>query len=416
MWGRSTIFFPALTFRRVHQAQIIAPPRTLLDSVIACSPSSATSSDASISISPTEAAKALIRAYYQEPGHFIAAAVVLSMLAAVAAGLRFWTRLKHKQGLRADDWCILPAVLLTIGQGICLIYGAAVKVLATTTVLTPEMAKNPLAAHTDQIVLMSKVEFAHMLMLPPILGLVKLSFLFFYVRLFVVDKTGKTRIVLSVMIALIIMWIVAFFFAKLFECRLKFWAIWGSPIDLMRECIRTFQLNYAFCITDFITDVLVIFFPIPMIWRLKLSRRKKFATSAIFLLGIVAVAASLTRLVITAKIVTDGFNPDSDEIPRVTITTYLYWGMVECGLGVVAACLPSLSFLAKFLSFETIWTSITSVFSNHPQDSPRYGSSDGRRGDDLEARKSSSTSRVTLFQGESLAMEDLAPRKRTDNV
>lgn len=56
----------------------------------------------------------LSRAYYHKPGHFVAAAVVLSVLAILAAAFRFWARLKHKQGLRADDWYILSAAVCAV--------------------------------------------------------------------------------------------------------------------------------------------------------------------------------------------------------------------------------------------------------------------------------------------------------------
>ncbi len=62
----------------------------------------------------------------------------------------------------------------------------------------------------------------------------------------------------------------------------------------------------------------------------------------------------------------------------VTITTYMYWGMVESGAAVVAACLPSLSLLARSRSLENAWQSLVSRFS---PSSSRLESS-RHRGDD----------------------------------
>ncbi|KJZ72507.1 hypothetical protein HIM_08031 [Hirsutella minnesotensis 3608] len=95
--------------------------------------------------------------YYQQPGHVIAAGTILSILALTFVFLRIWTRVNYGQGVRADDWLIVPAAALTVGQGINLIVGVANKALATTLVVPPEFAENPLATHTAQVVFTSKV-------------------------------------------------------------------------------------------------------------------------------------------------------------------------------------------------------------------------------------------------------------------
>jgi hypothetical protein len=46
-----------------------------------------------------------------------------------------------------------------------------------------------------------------------------------------------------------------------------------------------------------------------------------------------------------------------------TITGTLYWSMVEVGVGLLAACLPTLRFLFRGMSPESVVNSIRSVFS-----------------------------------------------------
>ncbi|PHH82575.1 hypothetical protein CDD83_3224 [Cordyceps sp. RAO-2017] len=304
----------------------------------------------------------LAHGYYQQPGHVVAAGVVLPLLAVVAVGLRLWTRLKQGQGVRADDWLVLPAALLTVGQGINLVVGVALGSLAAPLVIPPGFEANPLAIRTPQVVAMGKAEFFFELTLPLVLGFVKLSFLLFYVRIFVVSRAGAVSLLLHGLVAVVSLWMLACFLALLFECRLRFWAAWGSALDIVQNCDDTFAFVYAVCLSDFIVDVLIILIPIPLVWRLKVSRRKKLAMIAVFLLGAVAVAASLTRLIITLQLVYSAFDPSSDEI--LVVTTYMYWGVVECAVGILAACLPSLSLLARLLSFESAWQSFVSVFSS----------------------------------------------------
>ncbi|KAI1661768.1 hypothetical protein F4813DRAFT_172578 [Daldinia decipiens] len=50
-------------------------------------------------------------------------------------------------------------------------------------------------------------------------------------------------------------------------------------------------------------------------------------------------------------------------IYMVVVTEYLYWGIVEYGVGCFAACLPTLQFLFRHLSRAPIMKSATRVFS-----------------------------------------------------
>ncbi|KAK5991300.1 hypothetical protein PT974_09580 [Cladobotryum mycophilum] len=268
--------------------------------------------------------------YYQRPGYVASCGIVLSVLAIAAVLTRFWSRFKYKQGLKTDDWLIIPALILTVGQGINLVYGVGKKSLATRAILPPDFVNNPNAANTPQLILMSQLEFAYILMIPLALGFTKLSFLAFYMRIFTVSKRSAVAMFLWTMIAIV---------------------AWGSNDDIAQNCMQTFKAVYGLCVSDFITDVLIILTPIPLIWNMKLSTRKKMATSGVFLLGIVAIGASLTRLIVTVQLAQEGFDPNEDKI--LTVTTYMYWGMVESGVSVVVACLPHLSFLARVVSFDS---------------------------------------------------------------
>jgi len=82
----------------------------------------------------------------------------------------------------------------------------------------------------------------------------------------------------------------------------------------------------------------------------------------------------------------DGFDPRADEdcksafskfrFPNLvglilthssadTITGTLYWSMVEVGVGLLAVCLPTIRFLFRGLSPESVINSIRSAFSLH---------------------------------------------------
>ncbi|KAM0164188.1 hypothetical protein ACHAQE_002968 [Botrytis cinerea] len=54
-----------------------------------------------------------------------------------------------------------------------------------------------------------------------------------------------------------------------------------------------------------------------------------------------AIAASIVRLAVIMAITSRGFDYTEDE--DLTVGTALYWGMIETGLALVAACLPTVS-------------------------------------------------------------------------
>ena len=146
----------------------------------------------------------------------------------------------------------------------------------------------------------------------PCLGSIKLSFLFFYRRIFCPNKKNLASLFLDAMIVLVVLWTLGFFFSELFNCGTHFSALWGSTVDLM-SCDKTEVHLLALVITDFITDAIILIFPIPLIWRLHMAVGRKLAVMAVFLLGSVAVAASLTRLVFIAHVFQVGFDPSADE-------------------------------------------------------------------------------------------------------
>lgn len=81
--------------------------------------------------------------YYETPEHLIAASIALAVAIVVAVPLKFWTRLRMKQPLKADDWLLLPATVrqtpsitlrITLRPTVRLLDGSRVDVLQVLTV------------------------------------------------------------------------------------------------------------------------------------------------------------------------------------------------------------------------------------------------------------------------------------------
>ncbi|KUJ19324.1 uncharacterized protein LY89DRAFT_581825 [Mollisia scopiformis] len=123
--------------------------------------------------------------------------------------------------------------------------------------------------------------------------LIKLNFIFFFKRL----STQLTAylvfwwIVLGVTIACGAVSIVV----------VQFQCLFGPIEEMVTSCVMpsTMEQTYNFfkisCIVDVVTDVLIICFPISILWRIRVSTRKKIALAALFSLVIFTIAVTLVR-------------------------------------------------------------------------------------------------------------------------
>ncbi|KAI1432590.1 hypothetical protein GGR50DRAFT_585711 [Xylaria sp. CBS 124048] len=292
-----------------------------------------------------------MRYYITEPGYFISAGIALAVLDIMAVSLRFWTRTKQRETLKADDWLMLPATVLIVAAVISTTYGVAKGSIAHPTVIPPEFMGNPLDLTTPQITLIYKIQWAFDLILPLAFLFIKTSFLFFYRRIFVVNKRSVTGWILNGLIVIVVLSSLAFFFAGLFQCRTNFSALWGSTTGIVESCVDTMHLTLSVCVTGFIFDLILITTPIPLVWQLNLRLSRKIAIVGVFLLGSVSIVASLLRLINLARLVSQGFNETSDGL--LVVTQYLYWGIIESGVGILSACLPTLQFLVRKRSWKS---------------------------------------------------------------
>ncbi|KAM3067971.1 SNARE-binding exocyst subunit S6 [Clarireedia jacksonii] len=306
--------------------------------------------------------------YYEKAGPNLAVSIALPILAALVVSVRIHVRRRQKMPLDIDDWLTIPALILALGAGVTMIIGIAKHGLGYPTPRESTVPpRTDLSTINSAIITTTKAEYAMLVLSTPALGCIKMSVLFFYHRIFCPSRTGPARIVIIAMMILITLWTLGFGFTCIFPCKTDFSAWWGPTKDLIKKCISPFDLLFALTLSDFITDALVLIIPLPLLWKLKLSIAKKISVSAIFLLGMVALAASLTRLVFMSIARNVGFAPGADQ--DLTITGTLYWLMVEINLGLIAACLPTISILFKNLTAGSIATGIKSALSLAP--SPR---------------------------------------------
>ena len=98
------------------------------------------------------------------------------------------------------------------------------------------------------------------------LGFIKLSFVFFYRRIF--NARGRTtlfNIVSLLFLVLITIWMVAFFLGILLICPGHLKAYWGPSTERSKYCWDTTYFLLVYSFSDAVTEVMIFLLPIPSV-------------------------------------------------------------------------------------------------------------------------------------------------------
>ncbi|CAD6576753.1 MAG: hypothetical protein ASARMPRED_007869 [Alectoria sarmentosa] len=303
---------------------------------------------------------------YATPGEVWAMGVAMPAACALVVGLRFMTRNMQKARIGIDDWLILGGLITFIGIGMCFIIGAATHAFGYPTppypadLTTEDEILNYVLPISE---LVGKLEFAIQLIMMVCYGFVKLSIVAFYRRIFVVNKRTTFDIITRVTGVVIFLWVFTFILIIIFPCGSHIDNNWGTAAQQEAHCLVIGYTSLeGLAASDFIIDVVLLALPIPMIWSLRMTPVKKIAVTGIMMLGAASLAASIARLVLylqTQQAAIQEIPVDFDE----SITLIMYWSTIETGLALIAACLPTLSYLFNGVSLQSAVNSVRSALS-----------------------------------------------------
>ncbi|TGO31395.1 hypothetical protein BHYA_1069g00010 [Botrytis hyacinthi] len=192
---------------------------------------------------------------YVNQQEVIALGVTLPIVGIFIVGLRFLTQRLRNTKRGVDDWLILSGLVWLIGMGKCLIDGAHNGALGSPTPAAPSDLSPEEELYTDLSTTSGQ------------------------------KRNDAFNRVFKISAAIIFFWTVAFIFIIIFDCGTAVWANWGSTTAQLKYCAIGFTSEYGLAISDFLVDIYVLLLPLPIIWKLRLSLKKKIAVSGIFLLG-----------------------------------------------------------------------------------------------------------------------------------
>ncbi|GAD96242.1 hypothetical protein ANI_1_1100164 [Paecilomyces variotii No. 5] len=267
------------------------------------------------------------------------AVIILLVIATTAVVLRFIARVTLRNAFMADDWCIMLALLF----------------VGTTGGLSIAGGKFGAGKH---------ILYAYTFVYAAACCATKISILFFYWRLFAPsssDRLLRWSIAFCFFLALsypIIIWI------TMANCCRPVSFYWTQFSGAKGKCIDVKKFFVALGIINMLNDIMVLAVGFPPILKLQMSRRKKTAVCGIMLLGSFVCIASIVRIYYLS------------EFTKAIDVTWLMgpvfiWSTIEPCIGIVCACLPHLSPLAKLAGRKLSSSFGSSTQPSYPTTKPR---------------------------------------------
>ncbi|KXJ85424.1 hypothetical protein Micbo1qcDRAFT_198842 [Microdochium bolleyi] len=198
------------------------------------------------------------------------------------------------------------------------------------------------------------------------MALLKLSILFFFLRIF---PERNFRRVVWVTIGVVCAYGVAFVVAAAFQCwPFSFnWNQWNDRGSGGR-CVDRAALAWSNAAASIVLDLWILYLPFSQILSLNLHWKKKLGIAAMFVVGTFVTVISIIRLASLIEF------RKSDNVTRdyTGITT---WSTVELGTGVLCACMPTMRLILVRFWPNVFGSTMSTSYDNQYN---RYGRSTGQ--------------------------------------
>ena len=269
----------------------------------------------------------------------------------IVSGLRLYARRVQRAKFGVDDWMIIPSYLAFIGMVACALLGVQLRQFGY-----PEtrVAATHLPFHVEAALVVSLDVLS-----AASLGFTRISALLFYRRIFcVIGRTTALRAAIYTSIMVISLWMAAFIILPPLQCGPDL-GVWSAPASVRAtHCRMGNRIILGFCISDLVIETAVIVMPIPSIFRLQTSLKRRLALLFVFLTAFVSLGAVVARLVITVKLQAHQIKDLSE-----ANTTQTFMWILEAGFALIAVSLPSLWWLRQKFQPEKVLASVRSLIS-----------------------------------------------------
>ncbi|KAJ5607776.1 hypothetical protein N7537_004395 [Penicillium hordei] len=276
--------------------------------------------------------------------------LIFFFLAAVAVALRVASIRIRRRDLKSHDYLVFFSLMLLTGYVVDMLIGATTAGYGGHTATMA--ARNP-----GELVSALKIFWASEWMWATSTVCFRLAILLLYMEIF----PGNQKFfwcATSVGCLVFLYWVSAILTIALL-CRPVAYN-WNRTIS--GSCGDVLKIQYASAGFNMGIDLGVVLLPLPIVWRLQMSSRKKIGVTASFAIGILTAGINLGRIIQTKLC------PADDLIYCLRDSSIFI--MAEMTAGILVACVPT---------FGPLLFRGRTVHSAQPRDLPTIGSAQLRR-------------------------------------
>ncbi|KAK8137908.1 CFEM domain-containing protein [Apiospora sp. TS-2023a] len=174
------------------------------------------------------------------------------------------------------------------------------------------------------------------------LSLTKVSILCFYLKVF---PARSFRNVAYVLIGLNLVYALTYDLLLAFQCQPidGAWLFWDG--EYKAKCISINVLGWSAAGVNIVLDLATIILPLPQLFQLSMSLKKKAQIVLMFAVGFFVTFVSIIRLRSLIEFgTTQNVTPDTNNI-RTYTEDYVevgYWSTIEVPVGIICACMPAI--------------------------------------------------------------------------
>ncbi|CAI7590130.1 unnamed protein product [Penicillium glandicola] len=255
---------------------------------------------------------------------------IFFLTAIFVVSLRFYSRRLSKLPLGPDDWFALASLLFVL-----VLNGIFLSGLIQGVITGHSIVLNNWPQPSALEVLAQKYKYAFQTTEKIAFGLIKISILFLWKR--ILSPIRSFQLFCWVMIGIVTAWSTSFFFATLFQCGTSWDWNWAPIGFFLTECTDTLNMLTVFCGTDLLTDFVIMLMPVPIIWRLRMSVRKKIGVTSVFMVGIFTIGAGVAR---TYIYLVTSYDKASNLDFIADFTLFILWSEIEVNVAMIVCCMP----------------------------------------------------------------------------
>ncbi|KAH6632141.1 hypothetical protein F5144DRAFT_489864 [Chaetomium tenue] len=266
--------------------------------------------------------------------------IAFTVFAGVFVALRFLARYRQSARILIDDWMMVAAFLVLIGN----------------MIMNLELIKMGLGLHSGALTLPELQKLNETLVGAEIIyvtgvNLYKISLLFFYFRVFPIRSVRLGGYICG---GISTAWNIACILAATWQCtpRQRLWMPW-----LEGTCIDLFLTQLCISVPSILCDIAILCLPLPHVLRLKTNILQKALLVFVFSLGSYVVFTSIYRFRVYLDYTTD-------DVPW-SLADPCAWNIIEISSGIVSACLPTMGPLVRDL-WKSAWPSSTGGSKSGP--------------------------------------------------